>query len=602
MKTQITPFGVRQSNLKPDVIMLATVIFLFFAVSILSGKAQMNELKENVQVWTVPAEQKVRPKDKPETTNIVWSAEKKQITVSGAGNEHVPFQVVISAPVPEGWRPKAPDGFFITVSDLTSFSGKVIPQKQVSLFLEHYIQIYAMSSPVGATGYWPDALAPLKETFSMQAQYAVVGNRPIWIDIAIPTGTAAGKYNGKITVLKDGNPLETLAIQLEVYSFSLPEQTHLITYFNISKGELGRLYNKPVSNPEIEQLSQSYFDLLFTHRLETWFNEPLVPELTLKGENVELKFNDQRYDYYMNKLKTKRVILESGPHELVSQIKAEPFSPTFNKIVKSYLTAVDSYFRKNGWTDRLVFNSPIDEPNTKKDYEETRQWAILVHEAAPGVHFLSTESPVSDNPEWGTFRGYVDNFCVHGNSLNDPKVKQALLEEQAKGGEATWYISCDQVYPQPNYFIDAPAMDPVMVPWITARYHMNGILYWAANFWNQTPDPWLDPVTYISGFDCSNGWVLNGEGSLIYPGDHTKTYTGQPNVIGPVSSIRLELLREGIEDYEYLWMLKDLGDKDFAEIMVSNMVVDVSAFSRNVEELYLARQSMARRLEKLTLK
>ena len=131
---------------------------------------------------------------------------------------------------------------------------------------------------------------------------------------------------------------------------------------------------------------------------------------------------------------------------------------------------------------------------------------------------------------------------------------------------------------------------------------MNGILYWAANFWNQTPDPWLDPVTYISGFDCSGGYVLNGEGSLIYPGDHTKRYTGQPNVIGPVSSIRLELLREGIEDYEYLWMLKDLGDTAFAESTVNNMVVDVSAFSRNVEELYLARKAMARRLEKLTLK
>lgn len=577
-------------------------IFALLSLSAISIRAQDAAISSGIKVWAVPAEQKVRPKDRVENSNLVWSGENKKITVAGAGNEHVPFQVVITAPVPEGWKPKAPGGFFITVTDLKSSSGKLIPQKQVSLFLEHYIQIYAISSPIGATGYWPDALAPLKESFSMQAQYAVVGNRPIWIDIAIPTGTVAGKYLGEITVLKDGNTLETLDIQLEVYNFSLPEQTHLITYFNVSKGELGRLYNKPVSNPEIEQLSHSYFDLLYTHRLETWFNEPLVPELTLKGENVELKFNDQRYDYYMNKLKTKRVILESGPHELVSQIKAEPFSPTFNKIVKSYLIAVDSYFRKNGWIDRLVFNSPIDEPNSKKDYEETRQWAILVHEAAPGVHFLSTESPVSDNPEWGTFRGYVDNFCVHGNSLNDPKVKQALLEEQAKGGEATWYISCDQAYPQPNYFIDAPAMDPVMVPWITARYHMNGILYWAANFWNQTPDPWLDPVTYISGFDCSGGYVLNGEGSLIYPGDHTKTYTGQPNVIGPVSSIRLELLREGIEDYEYLWMLKDLGDKDFAETMITNMVVDVSAFSRNVEELYLTRKAMALRLEKLTHK
>jgi hypothetical protein len=602
MRTPFTFSGIKQGCLSYSIIGRCLFIILFFGLYAHSIMGQQASANGDFKVWAVPAEQKVRPKDKPETTNLVWSGVKKQITVSGAGNEHVPFQVVISAPVPEGWRPKAPDGFFMTVSDLTSSGGKIIPQNQVSLFLEHYIQIYAMSSPVGATGYWPDALAPLKESFSMQAQYAVVGNRPVWIDISIPKGTAGGKYTGKITVTKDGKLLESIDLQLEVYNFSLPEQTHLITYFNISKGELGRLYNKPVSDPDIEQLSQSYFDILSTHRLETWFNEPLVPELTLKGENVELKFNDQRYDYYMNKLKTKRVILESGPHELVSQIKAEPFSPIFNKIVKSYLEGVDTYFRKNGWSDRLVFNSPIDEPNTKKDYEETRQWAILVHDAAPGVHFLATESPVSDNPDWGTFRGYVDNYCVHGNSLNDPKVKQALLEEQAKGGEATWYISCDQAYPQPNYFIDAPAMDPVMVPWITARYHMNGILYWAANFWNQTPDPWLDPVTYISGFDCSGGWVLNGEGSLIYPGDHTKRYTGQPNVIGPVSSIRLELLREGIEDYEYLWMLKDLGENDFAETTVSNMVVDVSAFSRNVEELYLARKAMARRLEKLSLK
>jgi hypothetical protein len=600
MKTQITPFGVRQSNLKPDVIMMATVIFLFFAVSILSGKAQMTELKENVQVWAVPAEQKVRPKDKPETGNLVWSLEKKQITVAGAGNEHVPFQVVITAPVPEGWRPKAPDGFFIAVTDLTSSSGKVIPQKQVSLFLEHYIQIYAISSPIGATGYWPDALAPLKETFSMQAQYIVVGNRPVWVDIFIPAATPAGIYKGTLTVTRFDKVIETLGVEIEVYGFSLPEETHLITYVNISKGELADFYNKPVSSPEIEQLTLNYFDFLFARRMETWGNDPLIPELTIKGENVELKFNDVRYDYYLNKLKTKRVIFDAGPYNLVGHINEEPFSPGFNKKVKAYLKNVEAYFTKNGWRDRLVFNSPIDEPNSKKDYEDTRRWAELVHESVPGIPFLATESPVTDNPDWGTLRGYVNNFCVHGNALNDPEVKKAIREEQAKGGEVTWYISCDQAYPQPNYFIDAPAMDPVMVPWITARYHMNGILYWATNFWNQTPDPWLDPVTFISGFECSGGYVLNGEGSLIYPGDHAKRYTGQPDVNGPVSSIRFELLREGIEDYEYLWMLKDKGDGDFAEKQVQNLVIDVSTFSRNLEELYLTRKAMARRLEQLS--
>jgi hypothetical protein len=578
--------------------------FMFLVVCtvfILPVKAQVvSGPKENIQVWAVPGEQKVRPDDRIEKENLIWSAEKKQIKVSGAGNEHVPFQVVITAPVPPGWRPKAPDGFFVKVSEFKSDRGDVIPLKQVNLYLEHYIQIYAKSSPIGATGYWPDALAPLKEPFSMQAQYIVVGNRPIWVDVFIPAGTPKGIYKGSLTVTRFNEVIETLGVEVEVYGFSLPEETHLITYVNISKGELAGFYNKPVTSPEIEELTLKYFDFLFGHRMETWGNDPLIPDLTVKGENVELKFNDARYDYYLNKLKTKRVIFDAGPHNLVRNIAEEPFSTDFNKIVKAYLKNIEAYFTKNGWKDRLVFNSPIDEPNNKKDYEDTRRWAELVHESVPGIPFLATESPVTDNPDWGTLRGYVNNFCVHGNALNDPEVKQAIREEQAKGGEVTWYISCDQAYPQPNYFIDAPAMDPVMVPWITARYHMNGILYWATNFWNQTPDPWLDPVTFISGFDCSGGYVLNGEGSLIYPGDHAKSYTGQPDVNGPVSSIRFELLREGIEDYEYLWMLKDKGDSDFAERIVGNMVIDVSTFSRNLEELYLTRKIMANRLEQLS--
>jgi hypothetical protein len=578
----------------------AQIVLMFNFIILLQANSQPAISNENIRVWAVPGEQKVRPKDQIEKNNLIWSGENKKISVSGAGNEHVPFQVVISAPVPPGWRPKAPDGFFVKASDLKSSSGKIIPQKQVSLYLEHYIQIYAISSPVGATGYWPDALAPLKEPFSMQAQYAVVGNRPVWVDVYIPSGTPKGIYTGTITITRFDKVIETLKVDVEVYGFSLPEETHLITYVNISKGEIARFYNKQASSPEMEELTQNYFTFLYEHRMETWFNDPLVPAITIKGENVEVKFNDQRYDQFLNKQKTKRVILETAPREIVRQSGNSQFSDSTVKMVKQYLKAVDSYFTKNGWRNRLVFNSPIDEPNTKDEYEETRRWAQIVHETVPGIPFLATESPVTDNPEWGTLRGYVNSYCVHGNTLNDPAVKQALREEQAKGGEATWYISCDQAYPQPNYFIDAPALDPVMVPWITARYKMNGILYWAANFWNQTPDPWLDPVTFISGFDCSGGYVLNGEGSLIYPGNHTKRYTGQPDVNGAVSSIRFELLRDGIEDYEYLWMLKDKGDPGFAETQVNNMVIDVSTFSRNLEELYLSRKAMAGRLEQLS--
>ena len=42
-------------------------------------------------------------------------------------------------------------------------------------------------------------------------------------------------------------------------------------------------------------------------------------------------------------------------------------------------------------------------------------------------------------------------------------------------------------------------------------------------------------------------WGQNGNGSIMYPGSD-----------GPVDSIRLEALRDGVEDYEYLYTLKQL--------------------------------------------
>lgn len=562
------------------------------------------DAQSTVSVWGAPAEQKIRPDDPIETENLVWSKDNNRIQIAGAGNEHAAFQVVITTPVPPGRKPEAPGGFFIKVSDLRSEDGKTIPDSVVHCYLEHYIMLYGKSSPIGETGYWPDALAPIAEPFSMQAQFDVVGNRPLWVDIAVPAHTPGGLYKGTVEITQHDRSIARINLELQVYHFSLPDSTHLITYMNISKGWLASFYHQSDTSAAIDSLTQIYYDFLYRHRMEPWFNDQLKPTITITGDQLQVKFNDSRYQYYMNQLHTKRVLLNAYPGELKRLIKAPLFSDAFNRLVGAYLSQVEAYFDQHGWHDRLVFNSPIDEPGSKEAYEHTRQWGDLVHHTTHGVPFLATKSPVTDrrHQDWGTLRGYVNNFSIHGNALNEAAVKQAIVEEKAKGGEMTWYISCDQAYPQPNYFIDAPALDLVMVPWITARYHMDGILYWGLNFWPQTPNPWLDAVTYISGFECSSGYVLNGEGSVLYPGDYTRQYTGEPNVHGPVSSIRMELLRDGIEDYEYLWLLGHEGAQAYADSLVRNMVVDVSAFSRNVESLYQTRRAMAERLEALTAK
>ena len=570
------------------------VVLLIFLSAVIST-AQTG----GVEVWAAPSLHKVRPDERPQASNLVWDRQTKMVSISGAKREHVPFQVIVTAPPPPTRSDRAASGFFVEASDLVSEKGR-ITRDRLRLYVEHAILCYGKSSPGSSTGFWPDALAPLTDPFSMAAEFrTAIRNRAIWIDVVTPADIPAGDYAGSVRITQNGSPVDELRLKLKVYDFALPAETHLITYMGVSSRQLATFHDVQPRSPEAKALLRKYHAFLYENRMEPWFNESLQPEIQPAGDTITLRFDEQAHDLYMNQWRTKRVILEAAPRELAGEGRRPAFSDALNARVKAYLSQVAEYYRNHGWLNRLVFNSPIDEPNTAQAFADTRKWAELVHEAAPGVPFLVTKSPAGGNPEWGPLTGYANYFSVHGNELNRLAVKDAIWREQAKGGEITWYISCDQVYPQPNYFIDASAMDPVMVPWITWRYGMQGILYWALNFWSQTPDPWLNPVTYLSGFLCSNGNILNGEGSLIYPGSRVRRHTGQNNVDGPVSSIRLELLREGIEDYEYLWLLKSLGDERFADEAARSMVVDVRAFSRNAEELTAIREKIAIRIEQL---
>jgi Domain of unknown function (DUF4091) len=72
-------------------------------------------------------------------------------------------------------------------------------------------------------------------------------------------------------------------------------------------------------------------------------------------------------------------------------------------------------------------------------------------------------------------------------------------------------------------------------------------------YWNSPKrNPWDDP-----GFRIR--W--NGDGALFYPGEDA-------GIEGPVESIRLKCLRDGMEDYEYLALWEQLGGKDVVDEVV----------------------------------
>ena len=90
-----------------------------------------------------------------------------------------------------------------------------------------------------------------------------------------------------------------------------------------------------------------------------------------------------------------------------------------------------------------------------------------------------------------------------------------------------------------GYEIDAPASESRAMPWLAFSYDLAGTLY---GTW-PTPGPCRDDQYYATG---------NGDGNMFY--------LGTPDRIGgtdpiPIESLRMKLVRDGYEDYEYLEQL-----------------------------------------------
>src|SRR5690606_2509962 len=153
-----------------------------------------------------------------------------------------------------------------------------------------------------------------------------------WVDLFVPDHTPGGIYTGTINVTQNDKSIAILEVELEVYNFSLPDETPLITYMNVSRGQLADFYNKSSDSEEIENLTQTYYEKLYANRMEPWFNDMLTPDVKIEGSKVEVSFDDKRYLHYMNKLKTKRVLLNAFPGNLRRQVTAELFSNELNEI------------------------------------------------------------------------------------------------------------------------------------------------------------------------------------------------------------------------------------------------------------------------------
>jgi hypothetical protein len=235
----------------------------------------------------------------------------------------------------------------------------------------------------------------------------------------------------------------------------------------------------------------------------------------------------------------------------------------------AWLKSFSALLKKEGWLE-LAWIPLLEAPETAAAYEEARKRAALVREAAPGLRTWCPEQPAPTDPKWGTLVGSVDVWVPFWSRFD-----AATAAERRKAGEQVWsttaYSVKDGAGAVPCWELDFPLMNYRLAPWTTRALGLDGLHYWTLLYWAEAGDPWTNPRSFQGH---------NGEGLIFYPG----TAAG---VEGPVTSLRLKALRDGLEDYEYLALAGERGAAALAKVARSwtDWTADPAALLRAREEL-----------------
>ena len=135
--------------------------------------------------------------------------------------------------------------------------------------------------------------------------------------------------------------------------------------------------------------------------------------------------------------------------------------------------------------------------------------------------------------------------------------------------------------------IDAPATQNRAMEWQAWRQRVDGELYYDTTYAFTRGDAWSSQY-YFGG---------NGDGTLFYPGTPAKI--GGTTQI-PIASLRLKMIREGMEDYEYFKALADAGDAAMADREAAALSPTAYQSTADPAQIDAARHRIALRIEALT--
>ncbi len=535
--------------------------------------------------------------------------------LAAAKNDFEAVQIVV--------RPEKPLlGLTAACSGLSGADGAHITADEIEILQVYYHFVEHPTDATGVRADWPDALPPLDKPIDVAAGE----NQPLWILVHVPTSARAGEYTGTVELKAEGFSA-AVPLRLRVWDFALPERNHLQTAFGLSMGNVFR-YHQAKTDAQRRQLVDYYLQCFADHRISPYDPTPLdpirvrfLPEADPPRAEVDFRAFDKAMtraveQYHFTGFRLPIQGMGGGTFHARYEPKIDSYgedTPQYKAMFSSYVQQLESHLREKGWLE-MVYVYWFDEPDPK-DYQFVRDGMQRLKTYAPGLPTMLTEEPVE------ALAGPIDIWCP----VSPRYEHQAAEARRAHGEQFWWYVCCYPKTPYCTLFIDHPATELRNWFWQTWKRDIVGTLVWQSNYWTSSaayPDepqnPYEDPMGYVSGYSTPKGtkrfWG-NGDGRFIYPplAAAVPGKSGsEPVLQRPVSSIRWEMLREGVEDYEMLYLLRELLEKQAdnlpaqqAEKLRALLVVpesittDMTTFSTDSAPIYAQRAAVALAIEQL---
>ncbi|MDR1141663.1 MAG: DUF4091 domain-containing protein [Planctomycetaceae bacterium] len=413
----------------------------------------------------------------------------------------------------------------------------------------------------GWSGLWSDPLLPT-DTLTLQPNQT----QAAWITWSVPKNAPPGDYLGKIELLdKDsGKIMYEKPLGFTVRKFTLPDENHVSAIYDVRFGPNGSKYwGKPVND-----FNKEIVELMTDNRLA-----PDTINVSPKAEWKDGKFLfdwkefDKAAAWYINERKVRllyapmilyvfgwghppKQFFGEQPYSGDWPFKDADFSqlrPEYKKCYQAYVREFWNHIKQKGWADKFVLYIS-DEPNywTPNIIVQMKAVCEMIHEVDPKIPIYS--STWHYVPEWSDSL----NIWGIGHYGIVPVEKMNEIKQHVSKNSKIWFTTDGMLC------LDTPycAIERLL-PYYCFKYGAEAYEFWGVAWLTYNPYQYGSHA-YIHQTSTPGEyyWVRypNGDGYMIYPGKPI----GSEKI---VTSIRFAQAREGVEDFEYFYMLERLIEK-----------------------------------------